>query len=348
MANSSAAHIQRAKTLKELEPLAQSWEQWTKCLEDLGETTTLLQDSDPEIRDMASEEHASLSQTLRDHFATFPSLLLPESQTSQFSALVEMKAGAGGDESTIFLSEMMRMYTRMAQNSSFTVEIVSFSPTDPAAGSSGGGKEAILEIKGPGAYDKFRFESGVHRVQRVPATETKGRLHTSTIAVVVLPTSDEKAADDLDVVDPKDVRTDVMRAQGAGGQHVNRTESAVRLTHEPTGITVTMQDSRSQHANRAKAWQILRARLLDRKMLEEQKAQRDTRRNLVKSADRSEKIRTYNFPQDRLTDHRINYSVNNLDGVMEGGDDSGLEEIISELQQNHSMAQIEEMLDKAS
>ena len=213
----------------------------------------MLSDSDPDIRSLAQEEHAELSQRLTEQLAAFPSALLPPSETVQFSALMELRAGVGGDESTLFLSELLRMYSRLAQENGFVTELVSFSPSDPAAGAGGGGKEAILEVKGDGAYDKFRFESGVHRVQRVPATETKGRLHTSTVAVLVspsvliifdfqltepnaqvLPSSDEKESqNDVDIVDPKDVRTDVMRAQGAGGQvrlpQLRRAKSAIPM-----------------------------------------------------------------------------------------------------------------------
>ncbi|CUA71997.1 Peptide chain release factor 1, mitochondrial [Rhizoctonia solani] len=270
---------------------------------------------------------------------TFPSLLLRASPTSAYGAAIELKAGVGGGESALFLGDLARMYIRFAATHKYSCEWINKSEME---GARGGIKDAILEIKGEGSYDSLRWESGVHRVQRVPATETQGRVHTSTVAVVVLPVIegvDETEADDI--VDPKDVRTDVMRAQGAGGQHVNRTESAVRLTHEPTGITVSMQDSRSQHQNRAKAWMILRARLLDRKLQAEMEARRAVRRDLVKGADRSEKVRTYNYPQDRVTDHRVGLNIKNLESVMEG---DALEEIIWALQRDHEATVLEDLL----
>jgi len=295
------------------------------------------------MRNLLSEERDALIASLSDSLSqTFPRLLIPPSPTADMSAIMEFKAGAGGDEATLFLVELVRMYTKTAVSNGFSPGLVSSIGTDGSKGSSGGLKDAVLEVKGSGAYDFLRWESGVHRVQRVPATETQGRVHTSTAALVVLPSSDESNAVDRDaVVDPKDVKVEVMRARGAGGQHVNRTESAVRLTHEPTGITVSMQDSRSQHQNRTKAWQILRARLLDLKMQEESQQQRDTRRALVKSADRSQKIRTYNFPQDRLTDHRIGHSLNNLPDILEG---EGLEELIARLKEKHEMEILEDLL----
>ncbi|KAF8326837.1 release factor, partial [Cantharellus anzutake] len=338
--------------LKQLEPLQRTWDEWTKSMESFRYVVSALPDeTDPDMRTLLTEERdsllASLSETLSQ---TFPRLLIPPSSTTQMSAIMEFKAGAGGDEATLFLAELVRMYTRVATASGFSVELVSSSDTDGSRGSGGGLKDAILEVKGEGAYDFLRWESGVHRVQRVPATESQGRVHTSTVALVVLPSSDESSSTDTmdDVVDPKDVRVEVMRARGAGGQHVNRTESAVRLTHEPTGITVSMQDSRSQHQNRTKAWQILRARLLDIKIQETLQQQRDTRRDLVKSSDRSQKIRTYNFPnhffQDRLTDHRIGHSLNNLPEVMEG---ERLTELIAELKRNQEMAMIEDLLENS-
>ncbi|KDQ10676.1 hypothetical protein BOTBODRAFT_177962 [Botryobasidium botryosum FD-172 SS1] len=249
------------------------------------DSASLLNDPDPTIRELANEEREALSTTLSSYVTdTFPSLLLPStsSPTSSLSAIIDLKSGVGGDESSLFLGEILRMYERIAAAGGFTPEMVSKNDLE---GSRWGVKDAILEVKGKGAYDMFRWESGVHRVQRVPATETSGRVHTSTIAVIVLSNSDPHAAEgEQDIVDEKDVRVDVMRSRGAGGQHVNKTESAVRLVHEPTGITVSMQESRSQHqtGNKARAWQILRARLLDRKMLEEAQKKRAARRNLIK------------------------------------------------------------------
>lgn len=342
---SSAAHIQRAKTLKELEPLHQAWTGWTEARNSFSETTTLLDDPDPDIRVLAAEERASLTEVLSEHVNNvFPSLLVPPSTTKRFSAIVELKSGVGGDEAALFVADVLKMYTRLASARGFRVETVSISQLEGSKGSGGGIKEAIIEMQGEGAYDVFRWESGVHRVQRVPATESQGRVHTSTITVMVLPTSDAPEETEADFkIDEKDVKTEVMRARGAGGQHVNKTESAVRLTHIPTGISVSMQDSRSQHSNRAKAWQILRARLLDRKLQEEQTERRDNRRSIIKGADRSEKIRTYNFPQNRVTDHRIGLTITNLDAVMEGEE---LEYVIDELQKDHEESVMADLLNE--
>lgn len=342
---SSTAHIQRAKALKELEPLHQAWTRWTDARNSFSETVTLLDDPDPDIRALATEERASLTEVLSEHVNTvFPSLLVPPSSTKHFSAIIELKSGVGGDEAALFVADVLKMYTRLASARGFRVETVSISQLEGSKGSGGGIKEVIIEATGEGAYDVFRWESGVHRVQRVPATESQGRVHTSTITVMVLPTSDAPEETETDFkIDEKDVKTEVMRARGAGGQHVNKTESAVRLTHIPTGISVSMQDSRSQHSNRAKAWQILRARLLDRKLQEEQAERRDNRRSIIKGADRSEKIRTYNFPQNRVTDHRIGLTITNLDSVLEGDE---LQYVIDELQKDHEESVMADLLNE--
>ncbi|KAG8775387.1 hypothetical protein FRC12_001525 [Ceratobasidium sp. 428] len=334
--------IERSRLLKEIEPLDKTWKEWLSAREAFSQSELLLSDSDPELRALATDEQTELLKTLRTLASnTFPSLLLRASPTSSYGAIIELKAGVGGSESALFLGDLSRMYTRFAATNKFSCEWVEKTELE---GSRGGIKDAILEVRGAGAYDALRWESGVHRVQRVPATETQGRVHTSTVAVVVLPViegdANENEADDL--LDPKDVRTDVMRSRGAGGQHVNRTESAVRLTHEPTGITVSMQDSRSQHQNRAKAWLILRARLLDRKMQADVAERRAVRRDLVKGADRSEKVRTYNFAQDRVTDHRVRVSIKNLASVLEG---DALEDIIRALQRDHEATVMEELLE---
>ncbi|KAF8721567.1 Release factor, partial [Rhizoctonia solani] len=328
--------ISRSRLIKELEPLDRTWSEWLS----MRESELLLSDSDPELRALAVDEQAeSLGKLQSLASETFPSLLMRASSTSSYGAAIELKSGVGGSESALFLGDLARMYSRFAATHKYSCEWINKNEME---GARGGIKDAILEIKGEGSYDALRWESGVHRVQRVPATETQGRVHTSTVAVVVLPVIEgvsETEADDI--VDPKDVRTDVMRSRGAGGQHVNRTESAVRLTHEPTGITVSMQDSRSQHQNRAKAWMILRARLLDRKLQAEMEARRAVRRDLVKGADRSEKVRTYNYAQDRVTDHRVGLTIKNLEAVMEG---DALEEIIQALQKDHEATMMEELL----
>ncbi|KAG8904237.1 hypothetical protein FRB99_002057 [Tulasnella sp. 403] len=340
-ADNSPEQIQRAKTLKELEPLHDAWSQYAAARQSFQDSNTLLDDSDPEIRSMALEERASLAETLSEQLNhTFPSLLIPQSTTRHYSALIELKAGVGGDEAALFVADVLRMYTRLASAQNMSVETVSISTLENRNAM----REAIIEVKGDGAYDFFRWESGVHRVQRVPATESQGRVHTSTITVMVLPTSDSAQENTMDIkIDEKDVRVEVMRSRGAGGQHVNKTESAVRLTHIPTGIVVSMQDSRSQHSNRAKAWQILRARLLDRRMTEDMVKRRESRRSIVKGAERTDKIRTYNFPQDRVTDHRIGMTLNNLDAIMEG---NHLQAVIEELQKDHEESLIAELLEE--
>ncbi|PAV17674.1 peptide chain release factor 1 [Pyrrhoderma noxium] len=329
---SSDEHLGRR--LKHLEDTYRTWYSWQENRKDLIDTANLLEDEDPDIRDLAAEDYQSLlkdyTNTLED---AFPSLLVLPSKTNTLSALLEIKPGVGGSESSLFLQDLLRMYTRYASLRDWPSKIVAKEDRD-----GGGMKNAILEIVGEGAYDCLRWESGVHRVQRVPATESSGRVHTSTVQVIVLPLTDEgNQQPDLDnLFDEKDVRIEVMRARGAGGQHVNKTESAVRLTHIPTGITVSMQDERTR------AFQVLRARLLDRKIQSDTKERRDTRRQLVKSADRSEKIRTYQYVQDRVTDHRIGLTVKGIAPVLDG---NGLQQFLDALHTNHHHALIEDALD---
>lgn len=321
--------IARARQLKELEPLHEAWSNWTHARQSLEETIPLMQDPDPTMRTLASEEFASLTHTLSTHISTtFPSLLVPPSSTRDLHALLELKAGVGGSEATLFLLDLLRVYVRYAGSVGWRTSIIQSSETE-----SGGLRDAILEIKGEGAYDALRWESGVHRVQRVPATESSGRTHTSTVAVIVLPLSKdtESMSENDELFKMEDVKVEVMRARGAGGQHVNKTESAVRLTHTPTGITVSMQDERSQHQNKRRAFQVLRARLMDVKLSQDIANRRATRRNLVRTADRSEKIRTYNYAQDRVTDHRIGLSLMNLTSFMEG---DGVQDFLDALRRN--------------
>lgn len=252
-----------------------------------------MDDSDEELRDMAVEENLALNSTLTWLVETeIPSLLLPPSTTSHLSAIIDLKSGVGGSEASLFLADLLRMYQRLVNSRGWEASLIS--QNDATEG--GGVKDALLEIRGEGAYDVLRWESGVHRVQRVPTTESSGRVHTSTVAVIVLPLVEEdKQNQEIFSID--DVKVEVMRARGAGGQHVNKTESAVRLTHIPTGITVSMQDERSQHQNKRRAFTVLRSRLMDIKLNQEMAERRATRRSLVLSADRSEKIRTYNYSQ---------------------------------------------------
>ncbi|KAF8531228.1 peptide chain release factor 1 [Gautieria morchelliformis] len=304
------------------------------------ETAPLLSDPDPTMRSLASTEQSQLMSALSSHLSTtFPSLLIPPSSTCGHSAIIELKAGVGGDEAALFVSDLLRMYGRAAEANGWQVEVITKEDNESGRGT----KNSVMEVKGEGAYDAFRWESGVHRVQRVPETERSGRVHTSTAAVVVLPLSQETpGSSSQQLYDIKDVKVEVMRARGAGGQHVNKTESAVRLTHVPTGITVSMQDERSQHRNRDKAFQVLSARLLDRKLQQETTDRRSVRRALVRGADRSEKVRTYNWAQGRVTDHRINFTINNLEAVLEG---NGLGVITEALKRNHDAAAMEEVLE---
>jgi len=305
------------------------------------ETQRLVEtEKDADLLDMAQQELASMHDSERARYQDLQSQILSTSNSVKSKgAIIELKQGVGGQESCLFLSEMLRMYMKYCENraqqalesgkdrvlgSGWRVELLSATPVDvsTSSGSSDALREAILQVHGEQAYEALRFEAGVHRVQRIPATQNLGKLQTSTIAIIVLPMQGgEEQADDI--LDPKDVRIETMRARGAGGQHVNRTESAVRLTHDPTGITVSMQDSRSQHQNRAKAWEVLRARLLDRHLKKEAEENKALRRSQVASADRSERVRTYNFPQDRVTDHRVGISLSNIGGFMDGDDDDG-------------------------
>ncbi|KAI0818502.1 peptide chain release factor 1 [Irpex lacteus] len=329
---------ERMKQISLLEPLRNAWEEWENTRNLLKETTTLLEDPDPSMRSLAGEEYTELVTKLSSMAEEkFPSLLVPPSQTSHLSAMLEIKAGVGGSEAALFVADMIRMYTAVAGQLGWKAVVTGKNETE-----NGGFKDAVLEVKGEKAYDTLRWESGVHRVQRVPATEASGRVHTSTVAVLVLPLEEDngqEVKDDLFTMD--EIRIEVMRSRGAGGQHVNKTESAVRLTHIPTGITVSMQDERSQHQNRRKAFQVLRARLMDRKLSQETVDRRDLRRSLVKSADRSEKVRTYNYTQDRVTDHRLGRSIMNIDSVMDG---DALQEFLVDLGRKHQ----EELLEEAA
>ncbi|OCB88187.1 release factor [Sanghuangporus baumii] len=338
--DSGIVDVELCKRLKNLDEFYKTWCIWQETRKHLSETALLLRDEDQTIRDLAEEEYEKLldyHNTLL--YEKIPALLVPRSIATDVSALIELKPGVGGSESSLFLSDLLRMYTRYANLRRWTAKIISSDNKD-----GGGLKYAILEIGGEGAYECLQWENGVHRVQRIPKTEASGRVHTSTVQVLVLPVPKENSDvnEEDDVLDEKDVRIEVMRARGAGGQHVNKTESAVRLTHLPTGITVSMQDERSQHMNKSRAFKVLRARLLDRKLQTEVTERRETRRKLVKSADRSEKIRTYNFAQDRVTDHRIGMTVKNIPSVLEG---DTLQDILDAIQKSHRQELIEEMLE---
>lgn len=275
---------------------------------------------DPDMAEMAQEEIHTAEADLAQLDAELQQLLLPKDPDDERNAFVEIRAGTGGDESALFAGDLARLYTRYAEKQRWQVETVSESPSEL-----GGYKEVVLRIAGPGAYGRLRFESGGHRVQRVPATETQGRIHTSAATVAVMPEPDETQAVQLN---PSELRIDTYRASGAGGQHINKTDSAVRVTHLPTGITAECQDGRSQHSNKAKALQVLTARLQEKDRSERAAAEAATRKGLIGSGDRSDRIRTYNFPQGRLTDHRINLTLYKVLQVMEGD----LDEVIHALQ----------------
>jgi peptide chain release factor 1 len=275
---------------------------------DAASAQELLQD--PEMAEMAQEEIQSASAEMETLDAELQQLLLPKDPDDERNAFVEIRAGTGGDESALFAGDLARMITRYAEAQRWTVEVVSESPSEL-----GGYKEVVLRVVGHGAYGKLRFESGGHRVQRVPVTETQGRIHTSAATVAVMPEPDETQAVQLN---PAELRIDTYRASGAGGQHINKTDSAVRVTHLPTGITAECQDGRSQHSNKAKALQVLTARLQEKERSERAAKEAATRKGLIGSGDRSDRIRTYNFPQGRLTDHRINLTLYKLLQIMEG------------------------------
>jgi len=267
-------------------------------------------ETDDEMRAMARDEIDRLEILEARLLADLRVLLLPRDPNDDRDVILEIRAGAGGDEAGLFAAELYRMYARYADRHRFTPELMSLNETGI-----GGVKEAIVSIHGDGAYSRLKFKGGVHRVQRIPATESSGRIHTSTATVVVMPEADEV---EVEIDEDKDLRIEVKRSSGPGGQSVNTTDSAVRITHLPTGLVVEIQDEKSQHKNKAKALSVLRSRLLERKLAEQRDADSATRKSMVGSGDRSDKVRTYNFPQDRVTDHRIGKTVHNLPAVMDG------------------------------
>ncbi|MDP2072659.1 peptide chain release factor 1 [Hydrogenophaga sp.] len=285
---------------------------------DLASANEMLVDAD--MADMAREEIDAAQADMAQLDTDLQQLLLPKDPDDERNAFVEIRAGTGGDESALFAGDLARLYTRYAERQGWQVEAVSQSPSEL-----GGYKEVVLRVSGPGAYGRLRFESGGHRVQRVPATETQGRIHTSAATVAVMPEPDETEAVKLN---PSELRIDTYRASGAGGQHINKTDSAVRVTHLPTGITAECQDGRSQHSNKAKALQVLTARLQEKDRSERAAKEAATRKGLIGSGDRSDRIRTYNFPQGRITDHRINLTLYKVLQVMEGD----LDEMVHALQ----------------
>ncbi|HZP42591.1 MAG TPA: peptide chain release factor 1 [Candidatus Binatia bacterium] len=302
-----------AKERASLEETVAGWRERQRLVREIDEHRELAREKDEELRELAKSELPALEARLAALDGTLKQLLLPKDPNDERNTVLELRAGTGGDEASLFAAELFRMYQRYAERHRWRVEVLSSSPTGL-----GGFKEVIALVQGPGAYRRLKFEGGVHRVQRVPVTETQGRIHTSAVTVAVLPEAEDVEVDLAD----KDLRIDVYRSSGPGGQSVNTTDSAVRVTHLPTGLVVTCQDEKSQHKNKAKALKILRARLLDRARAEQQSEIAANRRAMVGSGDRSEKIRTYNFPQNRVTDHRVNLTLHQLDRVLDGDLDS--------------------------
>ena len=312
-----------AKERSELEPIVVCYREWRKVEQEIQENRQLLEENDEGIRELAKEELVALRARKDELEAKLKILILPKDPNDSKNVIVEIRAGTGGDEAALFAAELFRMYSRYAESRGWRVELMSSNPTGL-----GGYKEIIASIEGQGAYSRLKFEGGVHRVQRVPVTEGSGRIHTSAVTVAVLAEADEVEV----AIDPKEIRIDVFRSSGPGGQSVNTTDSAVRITHIPTGIVISCQDEKSQHKNRAKGMKILRARLLEKKQDEQQSEIAATRKSMVGSGDRSERIRTYNFPQGRLTDHRINLTIYQLDRVMEGVIDEVVDGLITHYQ----------------
>ena len=308
-----------SKEYAEVEPVVMTFKTWRKTSSDLEEAQGMLKDPDLDVREMAVEEVAECRAALEVIEAKLQRLMLPKDPNDGRNVFLEVRAGTGGDEAAIFAGDLFRMYLRYAERIGWRVEILS-----EHAGEHGGFKEVIARVEGDNVYGRLKFESGAHRVQRVPETESQGRVHTSACTVVVLPEPDEQAAIEIN---PADLRVDTYRASGAGGQHVNKTDSAVRITHLPSGIVVECQEERSQHKNRARAMGWLAARLEDQQSSAAAQEMSDTRKSLVGSGDRSERIRTYNFPQGRVTDHRINLTLYSLADVISGS----LEQIIDPL-----------------
>ncbi|WP_341939452.1 peptide chain release factor 1 [Marinimicrobium sp. C2-29] len=311
-----------SKEYAELEPVVESYERYHQMQSNRAEAETML--SDPEMREMAREELDACDEQLGPLEEELQRLLLPKDPNDGKNVFLEIRAGTGGDEAALFAGDLFRMYSKYAEQNKWRIEILSQNE-----GEHGGFKEVISRIEGDNVYAQLKFESGAHRVQRVPETESQGRIHTSACTVAVLPEADEVEAVELN---KGDLRVDTFRASGAGGQHVNKTDSAIRLTHLPTGIVVECQDERSQHKNRARAMSLLAAKLKNRSEEAAAKSRTDERRNLVGSGDRSERIRTYNFPQGRVTDHRINLTLYKLDEVMQGSLDDVIQPLVHEYQ----------------
>ncbi|MEQ9545981.1 MAG: peptide chain release factor 1 [Marinobacter sp.] len=312
-----------SREFAEIEPIVHCFQAWKKSVADIEEARELARDGDADMREMAEEELTLAEEKTDELDEELQHLMLPKDPNDGKNVFLEIRAGTGGDEAAIFAGDLFKMYLRYAERQRWQVEVISENE-----GEHGGYKEMIARVAGAGVYGALKFESGAHRVQRVPETESQGRIHTSACTVAVIPEADEAEAIEINKAD---LRVDTFRASGAGGQHVNKTDSAIRITHLPTGIVVECQEERSQHKNRAKAMSLLASRLQNAETERQQKSMAETRKNLVGSGDRSERIRTYNFPQGRVTDHRINLTLYKLDEVISGD----LDAVVVPLQQEH-------------
>jgi peptide chain release factor 1 len=321
--NDRKKYQEYAKEHSLLTPIVSTFREYLSVQEEIEKNKPLLNDPDTEIRKLAREEIETLNSTLEQLEEKLRILLLPKDPNDEKNVILEIRAGTGGEEATLFAADLFRAYVRYAETKRWKTEILSQSSSGI-----GGFKEVILLIEGQGVYSLLKHESGVHRVQRVPETEAQGRIHTSAVTVAVLPEAEE-----VDVeIDPEDLRIDVFRASGHGGQHVNVTDSAVRITHMPSGLVVSCQDEKSQHKNKAKAMKVLRSRLLDMQRAEQESKISEERRSMVGSGDRSEKIRTYNFPQARVTDHRIGLTIHRLEEILQGELDLIVDPVITHFQ----------------
>jgi peptide chain release factor 1 len=314
--------VRLSKDYAEIEPVAAAAREVRRLRAELGLLKDMLADPNPEIREMAGEEAAELERRLPEAERALALRLLPRDAADERPAMLEIRAGTGGDEAALFAGDLFRMYQRYAEGKGWRVELISASPSEM-----GGYKEVVASVTGPGVFARLKFESGVHRVQRVPVTESGGRIHTSAATVAVLPEAEEV---DVQIDESRDLRIDVYRSSGPGGQSVNTTDSAVRITHLPTGLVVIQQDEKSQHKNKAKALKVLRTRLYEAERERLASARAGARKSMVGSGDRSERIRTYNFPQGRVTDHRINLTLHRLPEILEGQMDELVEALIAE------------------
>ena len=313
-----------SKEYSKIKKIVEKYEEYKTNLDNLSSTKLLLEDSDPEIKSLAQEELNIITEQLNKNEIEIKKLLIPENEDDEKDVFLEIRAGTGGDEAGLFVGDLFRLFTRVTERKKWKIELISSRESEK-----GGFKEIVAKISGKQVYRFLKFESGVHRVQRVPDTESQGRVHTSACSVAVLPEVEE--LDSIEI-DKSEIRVDTFRASGAGGQHVNKTDSAVRLTHIPSGLVVECQDDRSQHKNKSKAMNLLQSKLMEQANNEQIEKQDSERKNMVGSGDRSEKIRTYNFPQNRITDHRIEFSIHSLEAFLDGDMDEMVETLIEENQ----------------